>query len=105
MKAQNALLAHHQATEKLPGLEQQAESPEDVDTAIDDAGTSTVTVQIQRMDVICMSTTALSDLQSSLAPHADPTKRQQVVLQRFAYGTTAAIAAVDYCGSKSSRSF
>ena len=82
MKAQNALLAHHQATEKLPGLEQQAESPNDSDATNDDTGGSTVTVQIQRMDVICMSTTALSDLQSSLAPHADPTKRQQVVLQR-----------------------
>ena len=82
LKAQNALLAHHQATEKLPSLEQQAESPEDSDITSDDAGGSTVKVQIQRMDVICTSTTALSDLQSLLAPHADATERQQVVLQR-----------------------
>ena len=82
VKAQNALLAHHQATEKLPGLEQQAESPDDGDKTNDDAGGSTVKVQIQRMDVICTSTTALSDLQSLLAPHVDATERQQVVLQR-----------------------
>ena len=82
LKAQNALLAHHEATEKLPSLQQQVEHPEDSDSTDNDASQRTVRVQIQRTDIICMRTTALSDLQQSLAPHTDPTERQRVVLQR-----------------------
>ncbi|KAJ9604052.1 hypothetical protein H2200_011575 [Cladophialophora chaetospira] len=79
-KAQNALLAHYEALDALSELEKVAERQENT-SSHDQRQTSTQQPNI-RTDVICTNTTALAELQQSLAVYEDPTERQRLVLQR-----------------------
>ncbi|ERF69418.1 hypothetical protein EPUS_05963 [Endocarpon pusillum Z07020] len=83
LKAQNALLAHHDALEKLPELEKETERQENCSS--DDISQASTQQPITRTDVICTSTSVLAQLQQSLAAYTDPTERQRVVLERFAH--------------------
>jgi WW domain len=80
LKAQNALLAHHDALESLPELEKEAERQESSSTA--DPVCAPLQEPSTRSDIICTTTTAFAELQQSLAIYTDPTQRQKLVLQR-----------------------
>ena len=75
VKAQTALLTHHEAQHKLSSLEKE-------DTQQGSA--LGIEHSTQRMDVIHTNDTALENLHHSLLVYTDPSERQRVVLQHSA---------------------